>query len=461
LPRHDLSWYGAEASREELIRRIAYLEPSRGFRDRFQYQNLMYMTAGYLAGRIEDSTWEDLTRQRILQPLQMTTTTLSVRALEQAEDRALGYKKEKSDDGEVSIEVLPYRPIEGVAPAGSVNSSVTEMANWVLLHLDDGVFDGDRLVSQATMKTMHSPQVVVPPESLLHRLWVYPEMPHLMYGMGWFIQDYRGHELFHHGGNIDGFSALVSFMPEIDGAVVVLTNINGTMLTHTIMLSTYDRLLGLEPIDWNARLQLVYSTLEAAQEQQKKAVEERHEGTHPSHDLQDFAGDYGDPGYGTLQVGLEGDGLTLAYNALEGPLEHWHYDVFRVSEGDAEGTMLTFATNSKGDVEEVAIPLEASVDPIRFEHLPPARLSDPEFLQVLVGDYVLSGTVCEVRLRGEETLTVTVPGQPTYVLDPYRRTEYNLRGVTGYSVRFTVEDDAVTGLAFIQPNGVFEAKRED
>jgi CubicO group peptidase (beta-lactamase class C family) len=461
LPRHDLSWYGAGASREELIRRIAHLEPSHGFRDRFQYQNLMYMTAGYLAGRVEDLTWEELTRQRIFEPLEMATTTLSIRAMEQAEDRALGYKKEKSDDGEESIEVIPYRPIDGVAPAGSINSSVTEMANWVLLHLNDGVFKGQRLVSEATMTTMHAPQVVVPHGSLLHRLSVHPEMPHLMYGMGWFIQTYRGHELIHHGGNIDGFSALVSFMPEIDSGVVVLTNMNGTMLNQTVMLSTYDRLLGLEPIDWNSRLQALYSGLEAAQEQQKKAVEERQEGTSPSHDLLDFAGDYGNPGYGTLAVGIEGDGLTFAYNALEGPMEHWHYDVFRVSEGDAEGTTVTFATNSRGDVEEVLIPLEPTVDPIRFQHLPPARLSDPVFLQRLVGDYELGGATCEVRLRGEKTLTVTVPGQPTYVLDPYRRTEYNLHGVAGYSVRFTVEGDAVTGLAFVQPNGVFEAKRED
>jgi hypothetical protein len=107
------------------------------------------------------------------------------------------------------------------------------------------------------------------------------------------------------------------------------------------------------------------------------------------------------------------------------------------------------------------VPFEAAADPIRFERMPPAKLSDPDFLQTLVGDYDLGGGACEVRLRGATTLTVTVPGQPTYVLEPYRRTEYNLRGVTGYSVRFDLEGDEVTGLAFVQPNGVFEAERRD
>jgi hypothetical protein len=196
------------------------------------------------------------------------------------------------------------------------------------------------------------------------------------------------------------------------------------------------------------------------QEQQDEAVEEQHEGTRPSHELEAFAADYGNPGYGNVTVGSDDDGLTFRYNAFEGSLEHWHYDVFRVEDGDAEGTMLTFNTNSRGDVEEVSIPFEATVDPIRFERLPPARLSDPDFLKTLVGDYDLTGAVCKVRLRGATTLTVTVPGQPTYVLEPYRRTEFSLQGVTGYSVRFSVEGDAVTGLAFVQPNGVFEAQRK-
>ena len=92
-----------------------------------------------------------------------------------------------------------------------------------------------------------------------------------------------------------------------------------------------------------------------AQEQQAEAVEERQEGTQPSHALEAFAADYGNPGYGALTVGFEDGGLTFRYNAFEGPLEHWHYDVFRVEEGDAEGTMLTFNTNSRGDVVQEAM----------------------------------------------------------------------------------------------------------
>jgi len=40
-----------------------------GFRSEFQYQNLMFMTAGYLAGEVEGTTWENLVRERIFGPL--------------------------------------------------------------------------------------------------------------------------------------------------------------------------------------------------------------------------------------------------------------------------------------------------------------------------------------------------------------------------------------------------------
>ena len=62
LPRHDLVWYGSPASRAELVARLRHLEPTQDFRATWQYQNLMYLTAGYLAGRIAGQDWEELVR---------------------------------------------------------------------------------------------------------------------------------------------------------------------------------------------------------------------------------------------------------------------------------------------------------------------------------------------------------------------------------------------------------------
>ena len=98
------------------------------------------------------------------------------------------------------------------------------------------------------------------------------------------------------------------------------------------------------------------------------------------------------------------------------------------------------APSPRDDLDTV----ETEDAPIRFDRLPPAELYDPGFLQTLVGDYDLGGAVCEVRLRGAATLTVTVPGQPTYVLEPYRRTEFNLSGVTIVGGIWSLGDGSLT-----------------
>ena len=472
LPRHDLVWYGSDASREDLVRRLRYLQPSADFRSRFQYQNLMVMTAGYLAGQVADTTWEGLVRSRIFQPLGMTHSDFSVDVMQQAPDYSFGYKKKEeaepekktATDGAIPdiadrVERMPFRKIDDIGPAGSINSNVADMIQWVKLHMGDGAVGDTRIVSATNLQKLHTARMVVTGGPLA-TLFQQPEMPYLMYAPGWFVQPYRGHEMLQHGGNIDGFSALVSLLPRDRIGLVVLTNLNGTALPTVLALSAYDRLLGLDPIDWSARYRTIQQRMEAAREKGEEREDiDRKKGTHPSHPLQDYAGVYANPAYGRLRVDFEGGRLRASLHGLASGLEHWHYDVFRATETELEGTKLTFRTNVRGDIDRVQVPLQPDVDPIEFLRQPPDSMSDPSFLKRFVGEYEVMGATATVALRGE-TLTVTLPRQPTYELVPYHDAEFDLKGMKGYSVRFLVQDGAVTEMIFIQPNGVFTAERK-
>src|SRR5262249_7977223 len=59
LPRHDLLWYSTSLRRDQLVARLRYLEPSKPIRSTFQYNNLMFVTAGYLAGQVAGTSWEE------------------------------------------------------------------------------------------------------------------------------------------------------------------------------------------------------------------------------------------------------------------------------------------------------------------------------------------------------------------------------------------------------------------
>ncbi|UCG53748.1 MAG: serine hydrolase [Candidatus Latescibacterota bacterium] len=462
LPRHDLMWYGSRASRENLFERLKHLEPNTEFRTGFQYQNLMFMTAGYLAGQVTGSSWEHLVTERIFGPLGMDNSNTSVDDMQRAPDFAFGYEEkddEKSD--EKKIERMAFRNIDNMGPAGSINSCAADMVEWVKLQLNKGTVGDKQLVSPMMMGELHRPHMMVH-GGLISQLLKHPEMPHMMYGLGWFVQPYRGHEMIHHGGNIDGFSALVSFMPEDNIGVVVLTNLNGTPFTLALTFNIYDRLLGLEEIDWNGRYKLVWTQLEQAQDESKGAEEvNRKGGTKLSHSLDDYAGVYTHPAYGSIEIVKTGKTLGGTYHHMDFELEHWHYDVFRSKTEPLEGLKLAFLSNLNGDIDCVSVALEQSVDAIEFTKEPPKEMYERDFLEQFVGEYELMGLIVTVALRGDNTLTVAVPGQPSFELTPYMGTEFNLKGQEGASIKFVIEKGDVTEAFFIQPNGVFSAKRKN
>jgi CubicO group peptidase (beta-lactamase class C family) len=458
LPRHDLAWYNATLSRRELVERLPYLEPNAGFREKFQYQNLMYLTAGYLAGEVDGTSWEDVLRSRLLEPLGMTHSNFAVSDSQKTPDFATPYTlKEKAP-----IDV-PFRIIDAVGPAGSINSTANDMAKWLKLHAGGGVVDGTRVVAARQIQEMHRPQMVI---QTFPGLFEDPEIQQPSYGLGWFVESYRGKKRVHHGGNIDGFSTMVSLLPDEGIGVVVLANLNGTPLPTIVARHASDRMLGLEPIDWNGRALRRRDVAEKASAVAKKAAgEERKTGTRPAHSLDEYTGEYSHPAYGSVVVAREGAGLAARFHDIPIRLNHWHYETFR---GDVEDETLAevklffqFFTDGQGEVDRVTVPFEPAVEPIAFRKLPPARLTDATFLRQLAGTYVMSENP-EFRMTVTQqgtTLVLALPGQAPYELVPTHGTTFAFKGLSGFHARFVLDEGKPTELRVIQPTGVFRLTR--
>lgn len=459
LPRHDFMWYGTPATRADLVSRLADLEPSADFRTRWQYQNLMYMTAGYLIEQVSGKSWEDFVRERLFTPLGMTASDLSISQMEGVENRALGYR-EKGEEKGGGIGLLPYRNIDAIGPAGSINSNVVDMAKWVQFHLGDGTREGKTLLARSTLDELHKPVILVDGGGPISSLLGDEDLPFMMYALGWFVQPYRGHLAVHHGGNIDGFSAFVTMLPKKRDGLVILTNMDGTVAPFVLANHVYDRLLGLPEKDWNGTIKAKRDEiLKAAKESEGAKDEGRKTRTKPSHPLDDYAGVYAHPSYGDLKIERQNKRLAITFNALQKePLEHWHYEVWNVSEGEGEGTKLNFQTNAQGDVDRLSLPLEPSVAEIVFTRKPPELTADQ--LRRFEGEYELPGAVVTVAVLAGNRLTVTVPGQPTYDLVPYRGSEFTLKGLTGFRMRFEEKEGKIEAASFIQPNGTFRAAKK-
>ncbi len=146
------------------------------------------------------------------------------------------------------------------------------------------------------------------------------------------------------------------------------------------------------------------------------------------------------------------------------PLEHWHYDVWNGAETDGDPTFenrkLIFRGDVDGNIAGVESTLEPRAAPVVFKKQPDARLFDPEYLRRFAGTYVtVDNTKLTVDVAGG-VLTLTVPGQPTYTLEPGLSGRFVLQEARVMSLEFVVPaGDKATKVLIHQPSSIREAER--
>jgi CubicO group peptidase (beta-lactamase class C family) len=454
LPRHDLVWYNNTGStREELVRRLAYLPLNKDLRETFQYNNLMYLTAGYLVGSVVGTSWEDAVRSLVMTPAGMTRTNFSVAASQADTDFSFPYTLRRD-----TIQKLPFRDISLVGPAGSINSSAEDMLKWMSIHLTGGRIGTRQVLQPATLKDMYRPYTPI------SGIGDDPEFGPMSYGLGWFVDSYRGHYRAQHGGNIDGFTAAVTLLPTDRIGIVVLVNQNGSAVGELITRHALDRLFSAPRRDWSgdalAKRKLAQSANAGSE---RKAAEMRIPNAPPARKLAAYVGTYADSGYGTLAITMERDTLAMTYNGISARLQPWHFETFTGLRNPAdptfEGIRVTFRNNAAGHISGLDVRLEPFVAPIVFERQPDARLRDSSVIARFVGRYQIPGGPVAVITQRGSTLFYSQGAEPM-PLEPQDGTRFVLAAVKDVSVEFTVDASGkVTGARVAQPGAVTDITR--
>lgn len=227
LNRTDLLWVSGRASRAEILEAIGEAELYSPFREKWHYNNIMFLAAGEAAARVAGSDWDSMLAERILQPLGMSATNSTYEDAQASAALSKGYTWDKDRE---RYRTLPMRNINSVAPAGSINSTVTDMTQWLRLQLNRGEIDGKRLISEEQIEQMWTACSEVAPS--------------MEYGLGWFVREWRGKRLIEHGGNIDGFASSMSMLPDENIGFVLLKNVSHSPLQEMSHGLVYDALLG-------------------------------------------------------------------------------------------------------------------------------------------------------------------------------------------------------------------------
>ncbi len=460
LPRHDLSWYGASAGRAELLERIQYMEPTAELRARWQYNNFMFLAQGMVIEKLTGKSWEENMEERILKPLGMDNTRLSIKGIENSDDRSLAFSTKDSN-----IRVVPYRNIDAIGPAGSVNSCAKDMAKWLITWINNGKYEGKEIFPASYRNDAMTIQMAMGGGTPSAEQ---PDVHIAGYGFGWIIASYRGHYRVTHDGGIDGFITNTGFFPSDSIGIFISTNQGG--VTASIRNFIADRLLKLSYRNWSKYL---------LDEQKKaadaaKAVVKNDSLTHqlhtkPSHPLKDYAGSYINPAYGSMAITAGPDTLWGMFNNMKMRLDHYQYDQFNVkildpSFEDDSPFRFSFYTDAAGMISKLSVPLEGGVKDIEFEKGIISISLKAEDLKKYEGEYEMAaapGNIAKFYTKGGNILFLFVEGQPEYELTAVDKNKFEIKTLKGYSVQFQVnEKGEIIACSFIQPNGTFKASKK-
>lgn len=252
--------------RDDIYRMFRHIPTAYPFREKFAYNNITFIIAARIIEEVTGKTWEDNIRERILDPLGMTSTVPSADEYEAAGSAAstahyFGYSKGRNGS-QGSIYVTPLHGEERalhwvniIGPAGSISSTAKDMARWVRFHLDNGnavmtvspeqrhsSFPSDisasmeffpenssrmlhefhfypytdtvRVISVEQMQYLHTGAVLVRQDSTMRK----------EYGYCWYIEQNDKYKVIYHTGTTWGFTGVCGFVPELDLGIAILCN---------------------------------------------------------------------------------------------------------------------------------------------------------------------------------------------------------------------------------------------
>lgn len=347
----DLLWYGTNYSREEIIRRFAHYPMTYNFRSQYGYQNIMFIIAGEIVEKVSGKSWGEFITEKIFSPLEMKSTVSTVEELNQKHVMAMPHVKGKLD------EIRSYNNSGGAA---AINSNVMDLSNWLTMWLNKGVYKEDTILKKETYERITNLQTPIDPSDFDRGNGIHFKG----YGLGWFVMDYQGVKLAHHGGGLPGYISKIFFCPDLNLGAVILTN-DESSLPASLMYHIVDQYKqNAVQEDWAALyLNFNKSYKYRLQQRELDRIAKRQKAKSASLEPERIVGEYEDKVYGKSKVELVGEDLIFTMlptkEIFTSKMKHWHMNTYQVKFKDLflpEG-YVSFSTNTDGEVIGLKIDL--------------------------------------------------------------------------------------------------------
>jgi beta-lactamase class C len=206
----------------------------------YSYQNIAFSLIGDLVFAVTGDFYSHQVEKRLFHPLGMYNATYGRDALEASGSWARPHVRRAGR----WVAVRPKETYYRIPPAAGVNASIHDLALWLQAQLGmrPDVIDGDVLAS------VQAPLVQTPGEKR-GSPWRRERVGEAHYGLGWRVFDYAGTRLVFHAGAVQGYRAVLGFLPEHGFGIAMVWNCESGVPAG-LFPTTLDRYLGLPQRDW-------------------------------------------------------------------------------------------------------------------------------------------------------------------------------------------------------------------
>ena len=300
----DFTFWNSALTRREVMYKMRYMKPSSGFRASYGYCNSCFLTAGEVIPKVTGKPWEVYVYDSLVLPLEMKNTQTLSYGMEQMENIAYPYTN--SFTGKLTQ--IPFDKIDNLAPATSMISCVNDLSHWLLMQLDSGRFNGKQIVPwQVLVKTR---DMITPISSRKKGSTHFTG-----YGLGVFMSDYQGKQVYNHTGGADGFVTNTCFVPELNLGISILTNNDNQNFFELLRLQILDAYLDV-PYTNRSKQKLAGKLAEnEAQQNEIKNWKARIKNNKTKLPLAAYTGFYENQLYGNLEIIEDGNTLKARFNS--------------------------------------------------------------------------------------------------------------------------------------------------
>jgi CubicO group peptidase (beta-lactamase class C family) len=321
----DFTFWNSNLPKDSIIWKLRYLKPPFQFRQDFGYCNSGFLIAGQVLEAVTGQSWESYVQQNILNPLGMTNTYMTTAGIAKRNNVASPHNNAYSP-----LTVIPFDHVDNLGPATSMVSNVKDLSKWLLLQLDSGRYNGNRVLPWDVLQKTRDVNIVTGSR----KSSVYPT--HFRgYGLGLYTTDYNGRQVYWHTGGAFGHVTNVCFVPEEKLGITILTNNDNQNFFEALRYQILDSYLGVPYTDRSKFLYgfFVQGTKQVEQEMDamKKRVDQKNA---PALNLDAYTGEYVNTVYGTIKITRNGNTLVCNFQHhpdMVGYMEYMDNNEFRMT----------------------------------------------------------------------------------------------------------------------------------